>query len=393
VTSKPARARPPLRALTGLRFFAALQVVVFHCTAWRQWPVWAPLRDVAGAGSVAVSLFFALSGFILTYAHAGPGAPPIERRAFYVNRFARIYPAYAFALLLMAPLFLVHTFRTEGTKALLEKSAAAILLAQAYVPMFAMAWNPPGWSLSAEWFFYLLFPLVAPWLLRVRWTVAAGVALGCYAFCLAVPAVYLAFLPDAPIPAASESQAFWLNFLRYGPLVRFPEFVIGIVAGRWFLERGAIQDSARWAVASMAALGVIVVTLGCASHIPYIVLHNGLLDPAFVLLIVSLATGAGPLARGLATRPLVALGDASYSLYLIHVPLLIMWAKAAYVLVGPRFYGTPLYTAMFFPIAIAASLLCHRYVELPGRTRVLALLRGRRWASRVEPALKGDTPA
>jgi peptidoglycan/LPS O-acetylase OafA/YrhL len=376
LSSRDAAARPPqLRALTGLRFFAALQVIVFHCSRWRQWPAWAPLRNAAGAGYVAVSLFFVLSGFILTYAHAGPEAPPIDRRAFYVNRFARIYPAYAFALLLAAPMFAVHTFRVEGPAAVLEQGTAVALLLQAHVPAFAMAWNPPAWSLSAEAFFYLLFPLVAPRLARCRVSTALGVGAACYGAALALPLAYLYFAPDAPVPASSESQAFWLNELRYGPLVRFPEFVLGIVAGRLYLDMGAPRDSARWTWPAAASLAVLFVALGCSPAIPYVVLHNGVLAPVFALLVTSLAAGGGAIARVLASRPLVALGDASYSLYVLHLPLFVPFAHGVSRLLGPSFYATPFFTLTFVAFAVGAALLCHRYVERPGGAFTVAWLR------------------
>ena len=93
--------RPSLRALTGIRFLAAYHVVLFHCTDWVHWTnPWA--RSFVGSGYVAVSLFFVLSGFILTYTHCGEEPPkPIALRPFYVSRFARIYPVYAVGLLLI----------------------------------------------------------------------------------------------------------------------------------------------------------------------------------------------------------------------------------------------------------------------------------------------------
>jgi peptidoglycan/LPS O-acetylase OafA/YrhL len=378
-------ARPQLRALTGLRFIAALQVVVFHCTGWRDWPVWAPLRDAAGAGYVAVSLFFVLSGFILTYAHGAAGAPDIDPRAFYANRFARIYPAYAFALLLSGPLFAGHSLRLFGAKTMLEQATAVVLLVQAYFPSMALAWNPPAWSLSVEAFFYLLFPFVAQRLTRCRWSIALAVAAASYAVCLLLPIAYLAIAPDAPVPPVFQSEAPWLNALRYDPVARFPEFVIGIVAGRWYLGMGAPREAARWSLPTAAALVVLVAALGGSSLISYPVLHNGLLAPVFALLIVGLASGGGGgFARLLATRPFVALGDASYSLYVLHIPLLILWAKATFNLAGGRFYGTPYYTLSFMILAVGASLLCHRFIERPGLAFTLAVLRGQR--SLLRPA-------
>jgi peptidoglycan/LPS O-acetylase OafA/YrhL len=187
---------------------------------------------------------------------------------------------------------------------------------------------------------------------------------------------YLALRPDGPAAATSESYGFWLGALRYDPVVRLPEFVIGIVLGRLYLDDDvrARLDS-RASALSLAAAGALVVAFSRSFAFPYPLFHNGLLAPLFAVLIIALAGGRGPLAALLSTRPLVALGEASYSLYVIHVPLLVFWVKAT------RFaFGTgPLDPALALGLdcgclatVVAASLVCHKYAELPLRDRVRA---------------------
>jgi peptidoglycan/LPS O-acetylase OafA/YrhL len=112
--------------------------------------------------------------------------------------------------------------------------------------------------------------------------------------------------------------------------------------------------------------------LARASAISYPVLHNGLLAPLFALLIVSLAAGAGPLAWCLGTRPAMALGEASYSLYVLHVPLLILWSKAVLLLFGYPPWPSFGSTAAFLVFAVVGALLCQRHVERPLRRLTLA---------------------
>jgi len=375
--SRPARSpRPLLAPLTGLRFVAAFHVLVFHATAWETWGVPSFVRGLAGSGYVAVSLFFVLSGFILTYAHAGRR---LATRDFYANRFARIYPTYLFALVIVAPLFLVHTLRVEGPRRLVEDVVSVVTLTQAWWPPVSMAWNPPGWSLSAEAFFYLLFPLVAPALVTGRRALAVTVGVASYAACLAVTLLYLRLAPDGPIELSHHSTAFWLSVVRYDPAVRFPEFVLGIVVARGYL---AVRASPRYektaATVSVLSALAIAAVLARSASLPYPVLHNGLLAPLFAMLIASLAAGRGPLAALLATRPLVALGDASYALYLVHLPLMIVYGKIGRTLAGDAFDASRPATAAFMVLAVVASRLAHRYVELPARDRVLRWWRGRR---------------
>lgn len=371
-------ARSQLRPLTGLRFIAALQVLVFHCTRWSSWSGHPFARNIAASGYVAVSAFFVLSGFILTYAHAGRDARPLDRRNFYANRFARIYPAYGFALALIAPFFIHHTLRVDGVLVFLKGAIAVPTLVQAWIPSLAMAWNPPAWSLSVEAFFYVLFPLVAPALVACRPSTAVSLAALCYASCLLVPLVYLGLSPDGLAPATHESMAFWLNALRYNPAVRFPEFVIGILLGRWYLEGHVHRilggGAALWSVLSVVAL---VLALAEAPNLPYPLVHNGLFTPVIALFIATLAIGRGPIAALFGTRPMIALGDASYSLYVIHVPLLVFWDTAAKHVTSERFRASAWSTVALLACAVVASLLCQRYVERPLRERLLAMLRRR----------------
>jgi acyltransferase-like protein len=96
--------RKRLDALTGLRFFAAIEVVVFHERAlFAHFPAF--LRNAISNGDVAVSLFFILSGFVLAYNYIRPQEKSlrVENREFWLARFARIYPGYFLAALMFSP--------------------------------------------------------------------------------------------------------------------------------------------------------------------------------------------------------------------------------------------------------------------------------------------------
>ncbi|HVE66393.1 MAG TPA: acyltransferase, partial [Thermoanaerobaculia bacterium] len=159
--------RPVLPALTGLRFVAAMAVVLYHV----------PMKPFASEtatrltayGYLGVSLFFVLSGFILTYTYIDPhtGALRGSVRDFWWARVARIYPVYLIALLLSLPIFLIFRVLVAAPAArppALLSAALTPLLLQAWWPTTATQWNTPGWSLSVELFFYALFPFAAVWL-------------------------------------------------------------------------------------------------------------------------------------------------------------------------------------------------------------------------------------
>ena len=286
-----ASAQPQLPALTGIRFVAALHVVLFHCSGWAKssWP--APLRNLVGAGYTAVGLFFVLSGFILTYTYR----PDRSRRAFYAGRAARIYPVYLLGLFLAAPFFVWKHVREGSYGSLLAYGGAVAGLLQAYAPSLAMAWNPPAWSLSAEATFYALFPFLAPHVLRARRATAVAVGLAAWAMSLAFPMAYLALRPDGVATPTYETAGLSIDVLKYNPLVRLPEFVVGIVVGKLFLEaRPWAERHAAWL--SLATLAAIVLILAMSPLVPYPLLHNGLLVPFFAVLVLTLATSEGPLA-------------------------------------------------------------------------------------------------
>ena len=151
-----AQRRPHLRALTSLRFFAALLVLVFH---YRHKALIFS-NGLSEFGYEAVSFFFILSGFILTYTYTTPKGLNVSVRDFLVTRIARIAPSYYLALALALPIFLV--------KGPWNAAPLVITMTQAWVPTSAMAWTAPAWSLSNEMFFYLCYPVFYWLALRIK---------------------------------------------------------------------------------------------------------------------------------------------------------------------------------------------------------------------------------
>lgn len=136
-----------LDALTGLRFFAALHVVLFHFAR----PVLDPapewLRSLVGSGYSAVGVFFVLSGFVLAWNYLDTdGRMETGTRAFLAARVARVYPVYLLTFLLSAPPTVLASVVDNGWKVAVMKLAvaavAALTLLQAWTPRLALYWNP-----------------------------------------------------------------------------------------------------------------------------------------------------------------------------------------------------------------------------------------------------------
>lgn len=362
--------QPRLPALTSLRFFAALHVLLFHLDADRIKTFSGLMYRLQKTGYVGVSLFFVLSGFILTYVH---GDREMRPKVFYRERVARIYPAYLFSLLLTAPGFFYVCIKLKQMDipifawSKMHLAAASTLvptLTQAWFPPAALSWNPPAWSLSVEAFFYVLFPFLLPrlmrWSSRRLWTVMAV----CWLASLTICSTYVWLKPDGVAHVTDEAlNLFWLNALKFNPLARLPEFILGGCCGVLFM-RGAFNR--RWAtpltIAGVAAFAAVVVA---SPHIPYPFLHEGLLPPAFAALIVGLALK--PAWMGwMETRPLVLLGNASYSLYLLHGFVLGAYFMPMGTLLPMGFIREAI--GMMLPIVVA--ILVYRFIEEPARRKL-----------------------
>jgi peptidoglycan/LPS O-acetylase OafA/YrhL len=373
-----AEGRPQLHALTGLRFVAAFHVLAYHGLATDAQSSWW-MRSLVGSGYVGVSLFFVLSGFVLTYTyHDSLRDGTATRRAFLAARVARIYPVYLLSLIVaLPPLFWLVWSRGGRMDIgwLLQLTGMYAGLLQAWHPHNACVLNCPAWSLSDEAFFYLAFlfllPVVARWGVR-RLAVAAVAA---YALALLAPLLYMTLRPDGAAPGVPQPAGSWLAVVKFNPLIRLPEFVLGVLAGRWFL----ISAPSRRRDAGLelgAALALLVVLL-CSPLLYYPLVHNGLLAPGFAVLVYALARGAGPLSRVLATPVLVRLGAASFALYILHAPLLA-WIARGFRTTGITPPPQPWHFAMYATVSVAVSLLVFAAVEEPGRRFLRRRLAGRR---------------
>ena len=292
--------RNPLPALTGIRIFAAYYVVMLHTGSGYFGRHGAPqfVLRLLDKGYLAVSLFFILSGFILVYTYQGKRSGPESAIRFWEARFARIYPLYLLALALMIPF---ATTITGGQR------LAVLAMVQTWIPWrpeMVGAWNFPAWSLSVEAFFYLTFPLILIGLNRLRvsglrWIVSILLA--------------VIVVGDLPRPVGDWPHSA-IAFAHYVPLpvLRLPEFIVGMALGLIFLRIPARGPSGLVSISALVA-AIIALCLPWAAWASIAVIP-------FAILIMSLAYQRGPLARLLSTRIVILHGSASYAVYLLQLP-------------------------------------------------------------------------
>jgi len=327
-------------------------------------------RQISSIGYVGVSFFFVLSGFILVYTYADR---QISAGEFWRARFARIYPAYLFSLLFTAPFFYYVAIKIKPAPIafmiwpqnhLVLSSLLVPSLLQSWIPGAALAWNPPAWSLSDEAFFYLLFPVLIVWLAKKRSKTWVQMAVLCWAVSLAMTLLYVWQKPDGFAFVDDNSLNLnWLTALKFNPLVRFPEFLLGACCGFLFL-RGTTQR--KWATPLiLVGLAYFAIMVAFAPRIPYPILHDAALTPAFVAIIYGLALRPN-WTKILEIKPLILLGEASYSFYLLHANLLGWIFQPT----GEQMHPSVGKLLLGIVVPIAMSIGVYKLIEEPARRKL-----------------------
>lgn len=359
----PGAKRPAnLKALTSVRFFAAIYVALFHMV--RPYTQWGWFAGMFENGYLGVSFFFLISGFILTYSHAqeyeaGLGRP----EKFWIARFARIYPVYFLSMLYAG--WLSRAEFQHGLHSLAY--IADLLVVQSWSVRMVNYFNVPAWTISVEAFFYLVFPFLV---MRLRPRSAARAALGVGVFwilAIALPAyATLRFPGPAWHEASTDAGAGFIFRLRRLPLVMLPQFLAGISLGWWFVRFRPTERASAWL--AWGGTTATIVALFLANHMPFILLHNGLLIPLFAAVLLGLCQ-KNAISRLLGWAPLVLLGEASFALYMFH-----------FLINGEPIFGRDYNfrsAALKLAFVIPLSILLHLYVERPGRRVILTWWKNR----------------
>ncbi len=359
-----------LPQLTFTRFVAALIVLVFH-GARGSYPFTVyPGRYLTEYGSVAVIYFFILSGFILTitYQAALERAGTINKRNFWVARLARIYPLYVFALLIT---ILVKVIVYDVSTTPLEVLASGLLV-QSWFPTLATTLNGPGWSLSVEALFYALFPF-----LLLRLTTQSTQRLLGWLLVVWLGGIGLFYGVTNGVDAGTAATETYHNFINYSPWMHVPTFVNGCICGLifWRYMKRPIPTATRnrlgWVMLCVGVAGLIA-TVQSPQLMAYA--QGGILAPIFALFILGLAVQTNTvLTRLVSWQPLVYLGEISYGLYILQMPVVQLLKKVDLLALGNSIWRD-LFT---FAALLIITILCYHIIERPAQ----AFIR-QRWSVR-----------
>ncbi|MGL5063723.1 MAG: acyltransferase family protein [Microcoleus sp.] len=332
-----------LNLLQVYRGIAALLVVMFHINQMSL----DRLKQVTffnlfDAGWNGVDYFFVLSGFIMVYVHRSAIGKRHQLKSFLVKRAVRIYPIYWIITLTVVGFFLLIPGFANNTDLSFGKIISSLLL----VPQHGKPVLDVGWTLICEVYFYLLFS-IAIWL-----------------------------KPKHSVPLLSV----WLfvNVLNYFKIVQFPpenlllnyifgnmylEFVWGCLAGYLVIKYLKKITNYRWLLFGIANLGYVILSILSATKVTEfdrIITFAGL---AAILIV-------GATAIDLKDAPkmpylLIFLGDASYSIFLTHGPLVSAMTKVVQKANLGRYFDGFFAPALVALIAVVAGCLFYSFVEKP----------------------------
>ena len=297
-------------AIDGLRALAVYLVVGFH----------AGLAHLQG-GFIGVDLFFVLSGFLITNVILQQLHETGEFRfaRFYARRARRLLPAACLAIIGTAVGALLITNPLDRVDLVPDARAASLWFANwhfiADEGNYFAADDAPSpflhfWSLAIEEQFYLVFPIVALAMLRIRhrWLITS--AIGISLICGVVLQLYWA--------SADSSRAYW------GTDARIYQIIAGIGLAAWLWRKPLGRRARVWSPAIVPVLLLLYLALS-TDLLSMSVSTRGFTATALaVAILFGLEAGVGPSLRVLGSSPVTYLGQISYGTYLWHWPILVL---------------------------------------------------------------------
>ena len=376
-------------ALDGMRGIAVLWVMLFHYAVvrgsadpWVAAMASAPAVDaLVRNGYLGVDLFFLLSGFLLVLpwlARAERGAAPPARREFWMRRVRRIVPAYYVHLALLFALFVPLVRGWEYWRwdffVVAWNAAAHASFLQLTSPLTsgAMGVNGALWTLAVEAQFYLLLPFLAPLFTRAPLLTCAVAMAISVAWQLGAQQGL-----DALVAAQLRLGAHWRwseETVRHLLATQLPgylgHFALGALLGKAWLAMRARPSRAlsqALTVAGVVALAILTISLASGGA-PWGRFTWLLTTLTLATMLLAAASAPGAISRHLLARgPLAFAGRVSYSAYLYHLPLLLLWHRWA----DMGAVSFPAYLAL----VLGAAWISWRFVEqpfLPGSARARA---------------------
>ncbi len=346
-----------IKQINILRFVAAFGILIFHFGRNVQSLEWGnQLWDVS---NTAVSFFFFLSGFVLVYAYTNRGLDKTKR--FYMARFARIFPLYGVALFLTAlPLFAKSNIH-------LIDFLLSIFMIQAWVPGYSQVLNTPGWAISVQLLFYMLFPFILPHIKNYRSNKRILVTM----FVLWSGNLF-AHIILFNLTIIPEAKSTFIDFVFYHPITHFTTLLLGGFAATLYIRNKEIISRF-----SQIFLFISICSFLLIVFIPNPILkyhHNGLFCPLFFLAIIGLSARNDTVLSKVFSQPIfIKLGNISYAIYILQRPLFYFFygviSRLNINLTADQLFW------LFIVFIMLSSLIAYHFIEVPFRKKIVNFYR------------------
>ncbi|RVT75890.1 acyltransferase [Flavobacterium sufflavum] len=289
--------------LTFTRFLAAISIVIFHYGG-KSFPFNNDrIAYIFKGADVGVSYFFILSGFVMIIAYGNKSI--VVAKDYFRNRFVRIYPVYFLALFVM----FVLQIRTKNLD--LSGLFLNVLMIQSWIPGKELSVNSPGWSLSVEFLFYAIFPLMFNKFFKTE-SLKKNSFLIVLFWIISQVFFQLLFV----FYGGSELDI-TKDVLKYNPLMHLNEFLIGNLAGLFFIQH-LQEKKGNYDLVILILAGLVILALKFSLGLNF---HNGLLAVLFVPLIICLSLNNGYITKLFQKKSLVFLGEISFGIYILQHPV------------------------------------------------------------------------
>jgi peptidoglycan/LPS O-acetylase OafA/YrhL len=341
-----------LLSLEGLRFISSVAIVMFHFVPY--------VANVAWIGklTIAVDLFFVISGIVIAMHYDSRINTAYDYLEFVRRRIARIYPLHIATLAFYVAIGLLMMFEivrvADPTKYNFSELIPNLLLVHAWSPRSEISFNYVSWSISAEFFVYLLFP-------AILWFVTRGVIAG-----LATTVAALAggiFISHAVLDVNLIGLSWKLGIIR-----ALPSFVFGVFLFRYRREliRAMPARARQIGLHVLLAMLIVLVVIGANDYVLLACVY-GVVACAFACDLSNQPTIPS-------WTPISSFGYLTYSIYMLHTVVATVLLTALL----PRLLGTS--TGMMLVAVIIAAfttlglaMLSYRYFEEPLRRRINSL--------------------
>lgn len=341
-----------IKPLTSLRFFFAFFVFLSHLDYLPKEEVFFNniYKDILRHGSLGVSFFFILSGFILAYNYKNRIiTKEVSFKDFWAARIARIYPLHLFTLLLSLPIFFTEYFKAPLLW--IGSFLANLLLLQSFVPEeeIYFGFNAVSWSISNELFYYMAFPFLI---------------LGFYKF---PRSIYLSLLLLLAIPLGIYLSPTHIEVFVFGinPLLRISDFIIGILLFKIYesqIIKSWFKKFAHATLMELAALAIFILFFCFRETVAggYRLSSYYWIPMCLIVLVHSYQNGL--ISKILSHKSLIWLGEISFSFYMLHglVMRYLLAAERRLQIVQHHY----IMMTILFLATILASFLVYRTVEL-----------------------------